>query len=132
MDPAGKVENFSAEDGELKLFSKVNVWVISDLQLADFEVEAEVKIPTDYKVFNSGLGFRLVGDKGKPKGYQFEIDRDKPGGVYGIGMGGWLYPNKSTAAGTKNDLTTYLILWTGTMYVSSVRDRTSPLISMAS
>ena len=96
--PRAKVENFSAEDGELKLFSKVNVWVLSDLQLADFEVEAEVKIPTDYKGFNSGLGFRLVGDKGKPKGYQFEIDRDKPGGVYGIGMGGWLYPNRSTAA----------------------------------
>ena len=50
MDPAGKVENFSAEDGELKLFSKVNVWVISDLQLADFEVEAEVKYQPTIRV----------------------------------------------------------------------------------
>ena len=28
----------------------------------------------------------------KPKGYQCEIDRGKPAGVYGIGMGGWLFP----------------------------------------
>ena len=95
-NPRASVESFEAKDGELRLTSKVNVWVVSDLEMADFEVEAEVKIPTDYKGFNSGLGFRLVGDKGKPKGYQFEIDRQKPGGVYGIGMGGWLYPSKNT------------------------------------
>nr|MBC8350212.1 DUF1080 domain-containing protein [Verrucomicrobiota bacterium] len=88
--PRAKVESFEAKDGQLKLSSKVNVWVVSDLKMADFEVEAEVKIPTDYAGFNSGLGFRLVGEKGKPKGYQCEIDRGKPGGVYGIGMGGWL------------------------------------------
>ena len=92
--PRAKVESFVAKDGELQLFSKVNVWVVSDLKMADFEVEAEVKIPLDYTGFNSGLGFRLVGDKGKPKGYQCEIDQSKPGGVYGIGMGGWLYPAK--------------------------------------
>ena len=92
--PRAKVESFEAKDGELQLFSKVNVWVVSDLKMADFEVEAEVKIPTDYAGFNSGLGFRLVGEKGKPKGYQCEIDRGKPGGIYGIGMGGWLYPAK--------------------------------------
>jgi len=90
--PRAKVESFKAVDGELHLFSKVNVWVVSDLQMDDFLVELEVKIPTDYKGFNSGLGFRLIGDKGKPKGYQCEIDRGKPAGVYGIGMGGWLYP----------------------------------------
>ena len=92
--PRAKVESFVAKDGELQLFSKVNVWVVSDLKMADFEVEAEVKIPLDYTGFNSGLGFRLVGEKGKPKGYQCEIDQSKPGGVYGIGMGGWLYPAK--------------------------------------
>ncbi len=93
-NPRAKVESFVANDGELQLFSKVNVWVVSDLKMADFEVEAEVKIPLDYKGFNSGLGFRLVGKTGKPKGYQCEIDQSKPGGVYGIGMGGWLYPSK--------------------------------------
>jgi len=96
--PRAKVESFEAKNGELQLFSKVNVWVVSDLKMADFEVEAEVKIPTDYAGFNSGLGFRLVGKTGKPKGYQCEIDRGKPGGVYGIGMGGWLYPGKATTA----------------------------------
>ena len=96
--PRAKVESFQAKDGQLHLSSKVNVWVVSDLKMADFEVEAEVKIPTDYAGFNSGLGFRLVGEKGKPKGYQCEIDRGKPGGIYGIGMGGWLYPNKKTDA----------------------------------
>ena len=96
--PRAKVESFQAKDGQLHLSSKVNVWVVSDLKMADFEVEAEVKIPIDYAGFNSGLGFRLVGEKGKPKGYQCEIDRGKPGGIYGIGMGGWLYPGKDTAA----------------------------------
>ena len=96
--PRAKVESFEAKDGELRLFSKVNVWVVSDLKMPDFEVETEVKIPLDYKGFNSGLGFRLVGDKGKPKGYQCEIDQSKPGAVYGIGMGGWLYPAKGKEA----------------------------------
>ena len=95
--PRAKVESFEAKGGELRLSSKVNVWVVSDIEMADFEVEAEVKIPADYAGFNSGLGFRLVGEKGKPKGYQCEIDRGKPGGVHGIGMGGWLYPIKATA-----------------------------------
>jgi hypothetical protein len=100
-NPRAKVESFVAKDGQLQLFSKVNVWVVSDLKMADFEVEAEVKIPLDYKGFNSGLGFRLVGEKGKPKGYQCEIDQSKPGGVYGIGMGGWLYPAKGKEADYK-------------------------------
>ena len=58
--PRAKVESFEAKDGELRLFSKVNVWVVSDLKMADFEVQTEVKIPLDYKGFNSGLGFRLM------------------------------------------------------------------------
>ena len=99
--PRAKVESFEAKDGELRLFSKVNVWVVSDLKMKDFEFEAEVKIPLDYAGFNSGLGFRLLGDKGKPKGYQCEIDQSKPGGVYGIGMGGWLYPAKGKEADYK-------------------------------
>ena len=98
--PRAKVDSFKAVDGELHLSSKVNVWVVSDLQMGDFVAELEVKIPIDNKGFNSGLGFRLIGDKGKPKGYQCEIDRAKSAGVYGIGMGGWLYPKgkEQTAA----------------------------------
>ncbi len=103
-EPRAQVESFKAVGDELHLVSKVNVWVVSDLQMSDFIVELEVKIPQENAGFNSGLGFRLVGDKGKPKGYQCEIDRSKPGGVYGIGMGGWLYPNgkEQTASYNKN------------------------------
>ena len=92
--PRAKVEKFEAVNGELRLLSKVNVWVLSNVEMKDFEVECEVKIPLDYEKFNSGLGFRLTGKNGRPKGYQFEIDRYKPGAVYGIGLGGWLYPKK--------------------------------------
>ena len=94
--PRAKVESFKAVDGELHLSSKENVWVVSDLQMGDFVAELEVKIPADHAGFNSGLGFRLIGDTGKPKGYQCEIDRAKPAGIYGIGMGGWLYPKGKT------------------------------------
>lgn len=94
--PRAEVELFEAKDGELHLFSKRNVWVISKQKMRNFEVECEVIIPQDYQGFNSGLGFRLSVSGGKPKGYQCEIDRLKPAGIYGIGMGGWLYPTKST------------------------------------
>jgi hypothetical protein len=97
-NPRAKVESFKAVNGELRLLSKVNVWVLNDLEMNDFEAECEVKIPLDYEKFNSGLGFRLTGKSGKPKGYQFEIDRNKPGAVYGIGLGGWLYPKKEQEA----------------------------------
>ena len=36
--PRAKVESFESVDGELNLFSKVNVWVLSDLQMKDFEM----------------------------------------------------------------------------------------------
>ena len=96
--PRGNVQKFEAINGELHLLSKGNIWVLSDLEMKDFEAECEVKIPLDYEKFNSGLGFRLTGKNGKPKGYQFEIDRYKPGAVYGIGLGGWLYPKKEQEA----------------------------------
>ena len=104
-EPRAKVESFKAVEGELHLVSTVNVWVVSDLQLSDFVAELEVKIPQENAGFNSGLGFRLVGDKGKPKGYQCEIDRTKPGGVYGIGMGGWLYPKGKDQTAAYNKTT---------------------------
>ena len=104
-EPRAKVESFKAVKSELHLVSTGNVWVVSDLQLSDFVAELEVKIPQENVGFNSGLGFRLLGDKGKPKGYQCEIDRTKPGGVYGIGMGGWLYPKGKDQTAAYNKTT---------------------------
>jgi hypothetical protein len=97
----GEVVRFEAVDGVLELISEKNVWVTSDLKLGDFVFEGEVKIPDDAEKtgFNSGLAFRCVGETGKPKGYQIEIDGPYPGetgGVYGIGLGGWIYPTEET------------------------------------
>jgi len=97
--PREQVASFEAGDGELHLLSKKNVWVVSDLKLANFILEAEAKMP-DTKI-NSGIGFRLKGEKGKPKGYQCEIMDAIPGkngGMYGIGTGGWIYPGKGKQA----------------------------------
>lgn len=112
--PRGEVTSFVAKGGELHLDCKKNVWVASDLKLADFIVELEVKLPQrgDNR-FNSGLAFRCIGEKGKPKGYQAEIDARRPsqsGGVYGIGLGGWLYPKaqqKAEFANKTKDLFKY-------------------------
>lgn len=93
--PRAKIESFDAKGGELHLLSKVNVWVTTKIEMADFEAELEVFLP-DEPGFNSGLAFRCQGAKGKPKGYQIEIDRAIPGGVYGIGLGGWLSEKKGT------------------------------------
>jgi hypothetical protein len=92
--PRGEVTSFTSKNGVISLETKKNVWVTSDLKLADFIAELEVKLP-DRENFNSGLAFRCTGATGKPKGYQAEIDARKAnqsGGVYGIGLGGWLYP----------------------------------------
>ncbi|MBG86552.1 MAG: hypothetical protein CMO80_06595 [Verrucomicrobiales bacterium] len=100
--PRGEVVSFVSKKGEFQLETEKNVWVASDLKLADFIAELEVKLPKrDKPNFNSGLAFRCTGDKGKPKGYQVEIDARRPsqtGGVYGIGLGGWLYPKKTDKA----------------------------------
>lgn len=93
--PRSEVESFEAKNGELHLLSKTNVWVTTTIEMADFEAELEVFLP-DEPGFNSGLAFRCQGAKGKPKGYQIEIDRKIPGGVYGIGLGGWLSQKKGT------------------------------------
>jgi hypothetical protein len=42
--------------------------------------------------YNSGIGFRCSG-KGKPFGYQCEIDAQKSGAIYAIGKG-WKHPAK--------------------------------------
>ncbi len=94
--PRAEVVSFEARNGELHILSKKNVWITTDVKMDDFIVEAEVKLPPGADgSFNSGLAFRCIGEIGKPKGYQCEIDARRPtqsGGVYGIGLGGWLYP----------------------------------------
>ncbi len=94
--PRAAVVSFEAKDGELQILSTKNVWITSDLKMSDFILEAEVKLPEGaHGSFNSGLAFRCIGETGKPKGYQCEIDARRPtqsGGVYAIGLGGWLYP----------------------------------------
>jgi len=91
--PRAKVEQFKAVDGELHLLSKTNLWVTTKIEMSDFEAELEVFLPEE-PGFNSGLAFRGQGVEGKPKGYQIEIDRKVPGGVYAIGLGGWLSKEK--------------------------------------
>jgi len=101
--PRAEVETFEAKDGELHLLTKTNCWVTTDQKMDDFEAELEVKLPAE-PAFNSGLAFRCQGAKGKPKGYQIEIDRAKPGGIYGIGLGGWIYPTKAEDAAYKKKI----------------------------
>lgn len=92
-EPREEVVRFEAKEGELYLLSKKNVWVTTEVEMGDFEAECEVLLPKEAG-FNSGLAFRCAGEKGKPKGYQVEIDRKIPGGVFGIGLGGWLSREK--------------------------------------
>lgn len=94
--PRAEVVSFEAKKGELHILSKKNVWITTDVKMGDFIVEAEVKLPKGADgSFNSGVAFRCIGETGKPKGYQCEIDARRStqsGGVYAIGLGGWLYP----------------------------------------
>ena len=120
--PREEVVKFEAVDNELHLVSEKNVWVTSDLELEDFIFEGDVKIPADAAEtgFNGGLAFRCLGETGKPS-YQCEIDGPHPGetgGVYGIGLGGWLYPKEEDAEEhrgrilevlKKGDWNTYLV-----------------------
>lgn len=97
--PRSETTVFEVKNGEIHLDSEKNCWVTTDLKMADFEAEIEVLTPDDATTsgFNSGFAFRCTGDTGKPKGYQVEIDGKVPGksgGVFGIGLGGWLYPQK--------------------------------------
>lgn len=94
--PRSKVLRFEAKNGVLELHSRTNCWVTTDMVMRDFEAELEVLLPEDAREvnFNSGFAYRCTGNRGKPKGYQCEIDLQKPAGVYGIGLGGWLYPGR--------------------------------------
>ncbi|MBJ07153.1 MAG: hypothetical protein CMO40_08590 [Verrucomicrobiaceae bacterium] len=94
--PRSEVVNFEARNGVLELLSRKNCWVTTEITMGDFEAELEVLLPEDARRvnFNSGFAYRCSGEKGKPRGYQCEIDLQKPAGVFGIGLGGWLYPGK--------------------------------------
>ena len=94
--PRSKVIRFEVKDGALELLSKTNCWVTTDIAMRDFEAELEVLLPVDAQEvnFNSGFAYRCSGNSGKPKGYQCEIDLQRPASIYGIGLGGWLYPTK--------------------------------------
>ncbi len=98
--PRSKVVRFEAEEGVLALHSRTNCWVTTEVTMGDFEAELEVLLPGDAKEvnFNSGFAYRCTGAKGKPKGYQCEIDLQKPAGIYGIGLGGWLFPTGDSQA----------------------------------
>ncbi len=99
--PRGEVE-LRVVDGELHLNARKNVWVVTDYEAADFVLEAEVKIPRDPAPgpglgVNSGIGFRCSGEKGRPMGYQCEIDgsaRNWTGGLH-LNGDGWVNPVKS-------------------------------------
>lgn len=103
----GETDIFEVKDGEIHLLSKKNVWVVSERTMENFEVSLEIKLPDDAAEMklNTGLAFRCTGELGKPKGYQCEIEAPSPGnngGVYGIGLGGWLYPKKEEAGEHRN------------------------------
>ncbi len=72
----GEVETLEVKDGEIHLLSTKNVWVTTDVKMANFDVSLEVMLPADAaeKKLNSGLAFRCMGETGKPKGYQCEIE----------------------------------------------------------
>ena len=85
-----KVEGeVKAVDGEIQILTKKNLWLVSDEEFMDFELEAEVLMPTDS--YNSGIGFRIDNSGKKPLGYQCEVADAKTGSVYAIGKG-WVLP----------------------------------------
>jgi len=94
--PRAEVETFEAIDGEIHLLATKYVWVTSKRKMNNFEASVDVLLPEQAEEdgLNTGFAFRLVGEEGKPKGYQVEVEcaaHGENGRVYGIGMGGWLY-----------------------------------------
>lgn len=77
-------------NGEIHILSKgKNLWLMHDKSFDDFELKIEAHMPT--AGYNSGIGFRCTGAKGRPKGYQCEIENEKSGMIYAIGSG-WVWP----------------------------------------
>ena len=80
----------SAENGELRLRSKKNFFLITEKTYGDFILEGEVKMPEGKG--NSGFLFRGHAGPGGRSGYQAEIGpttRGFSGGLYNVGSG-WL------------------------------------------
>ncbi len=135
--PRDEVETFEAKDGELHLLSVKNVWVTSARKMSNFEATIEVLLPENAEEdhLNTGFSFRLFGDEGKPKGYQVEIEGAHPGsngGVYGIGLGGWLYPaadekeeflEKINGVIKKGEWNTYRVICKGATITTFVNDK---------
>lgn len=87
----------TTEGNTISIETTKNLWLTHNATFTNFVLEAEVKIP-EGKGVNGGIAFRCIHPKGKPKGYQCEVDSSKPGAIYGIGTGGWLYPKKEEMA----------------------------------
>jgi len=81
----------------ISIETTANLWLTHKGEYTNFVLEVEAKIP-ETKGANGGIAFRCKNPTGKPKGYQCEVDAAKPGGIYGIGTGGWLSPKKEDAA----------------------------------
>jgi hypothetical protein len=76
-------------DGEIQILSKgKNLWLVHDKKYDDFELVVEALMPKSG--YNSGIGIRCSG-KGRPQGYQCEIENNKSGMIYAIGSG-WVWP----------------------------------------
>ena len=92
-----KVEgDVKAVDGELQILTKKNLWLVTDEEFENFELEVEVLMPESG--YNSGVGFRIDNSGKKPKGYQCEVANQKTGSVYAIGKG-WVIPESKDGWG---------------------------------
>ncbi|MBI1369220.1 MAG: DUF1080 domain-containing protein [Planctomycetes bacterium] len=84
------------EDGTIHLESGQKFFLVTDKQYSDFELEAQIMLPTTGHS-NSGIMFRCHADPNKVYGYQAECDpsdRAWTGGLYDEGRRGWLHPGK--------------------------------------
>ena len=85
-------KDVQVKDGAIQILTKKNLWLLHKDTFSNFELEVELKMPKDG--YNSGVGFRCSKAKrGKPLGYQCEIENEKTGSIYAIGKG-WVYPAK--------------------------------------
>lgn len=90
-------------DGEIHLRGERKWFLITDRTYANFELEAEVRMPEKGKA-NSGVMFRAHQKKNKVWGYQAEVDpsdRAWSGGLYDEGRRGWINPKRGDEASVK-------------------------------
>jgi len=86
----------SVVDGEIHLRADKNFFLVTEKAYADFEFEAEVKLPEGQA--NSGFMFRCHVEKDRVFGYQAEVDgsdRRWSGGLYDEGRRHWQWPPKT-------------------------------------